>query len=232
MKTCFFSMLILCTLILVQGCAPTSRPTMAVYVTGDLESKRKSDMRDLISNDFVNSHKYDIVERGQEFLEELQKEQLKQRSGSVDEGQISELGKQSGVQFVCVTKVTEFNDSTKTIYIQLINVETAKVIASDIAHKKLENPEEFKAVSKKIVDNILKTKVSIASKKTKNTENTENKAKDNVETKPENKVESKTETKTESKMENKIEENKQKNIPERRYDNYNSYNRHYYDDDY
>jgi len=199
---------------------------MAVYVTGDMEPKRKSTMRDIISNNFVNSDKYEIVERSEEFLEELQKEQMKQRSGSVDDEQITELGKQSGVQFVCVTKVTEFDDSTKTIYIQLINVETAQAIASDHVYNKLENREEFEAVSKKIVGHILnKAKVSIASKKTKNPENSTNKAKDNVEIKVENKVENKTES--------KIEENKQKNIPEQRYDNYNnSYNRNYHDDDY
>jgi len=185
-KTCFFSMLILCTFILVQGCASTDKPKMAIYVTGDMEPKERSTMKSIMSNNFVNSGKYEIVERGEEYLKEIQKEHLKQRSGSVDEKQISAIDKQSGADYVCVTNVTESYDS-KHISVQLIDAESTKVIASDVAQNKLEKYEDVEAVSKKIVDHILKT--PIASKKAKNIENTENKAKDSEEIKPESKTE-------------------------------------------
>jgi len=224
-KTYSFSMLIFGVLIFILSCA-TSKPRMAVYVTGEMGPNEIKVLNAKILELFVNSEKYEAVERSGEFLGEIEKEQQKQRSGAVDDKQISRLGKQFGVQFVCVADITEaFN--IKHISARLIDVETAAIVAVGNAESKLESSEEVKAVSTKIVSPMLK-KTFVASKKAENNENTTNKAKDITEIKTENAAEIKTEVKTESKAESKIEESYQRNIPS--YYN-NSNNSHWYDDD-
>jgi len=221
MKTYSFSALIFCALIFIQGCA-TSKPRTAIYVTGnDIGQSEKKALNTNILEHFVKSEKFEVIERSEDFLKEIESEQKKQRSGTVDEAQISRLGKQFGVQYVCVTDVTNVFDS-KYISARLIDVETAKIVGTGKATSKLEDINQIEDVANKIMKDILKA--PITSKKP----NTENKAKNNEEIKVENKAE----IKTESKTENKIEDNKQKNNPEKRYDNYNnSYNRYYDDDD-
>jgi glycine cleavage system H lipoate-binding protein len=218
MKTYSFSILIFCALIFIQGCAPTSKPATAIYVTGNgMEPNEKKVLNSNIVDHFVSSGKFDVIERLDDFLNEIESEQKKQRSGTVDESQISKLGKQFGVQFVCVTDVTNVKDS-KYISARLIDVETAKVVATGKATSELESIKQIEEVAGKIVGPILKASITISKKP-----NTANKAKDNEEVKTEDKVESKAEIKTESKTEDKIE----KNVP-----NNNVYQRNlWYDDD-
>jgi hypothetical protein len=56
----------------------------------------------LVLEALINSGMYVAIERSEEFLKQLDNEHLKQRSGAVDESQVSRLGRQAGVGFVCV----------------------------------------------------------------------------------------------------------------------------------
>ena len=60
-------------------------------------------------------------------MSQLNKEQKYQRTGAVDDSDISRLGKQSGVQYVCVAEVSDFFGE-KYVSTRLIDVETAKVV--------------------------------------------------------------------------------------------------------
>jgi TolB-like protein len=191
MKTYSYSALIFCALIFIQGCATSKPPTesykppMAVYVTGKgMEPDEKKVLNVNIVGHFVSNGKFEVIERLDDFLNEIETEQKKQRSGSVDESQISRLGKQYGVQFVCVTDVTNVKDS-KYISARLIDVETAKVVATGKATSKLESIEQIEEVALKIAESILNSKITIKKP------NTENKAKDNEEIKTESKTENK-----------------------------------------
>jgi len=168
MKKIFFSMFIFCILTITQGCASSksSNGTMAVYVTGKpdvISEEEKRVLNSRIVAIFVNSGKYEIVERSDTFLAEIQREHEKQRSGDVDTKQISELGKQYGVQFVFVANVVKFEDTknnkdTKNINARIINSETTEIVKSTNVGCPLENMDELKKVSNKIVDYILKGK--------------------------------------------------------------------------
>jgi len=214
MKTYSFSALIFCALIIIQGCAP-NKPATAIYVTGNgMEPNEKKVLNSNIVDHFVNSGKFDVIERLDDFLNEIESEQKKQRSGTVDESQISRLGKQFGVQFVCVTDVTNVKGS-KYISARLIDVETAKVVATGKATSELESIKQIEEVAGKIVGPILKASITHSKKP-----NTVNKANDNEEIK--------TEIKSENKTENRIEEKKQRNVPS--YNNNRFYNNNYDDD--
>ena len=129
---------------------------VAVYVTAT--EKVPVETRKIIGSEmvaaFVNTETYRAIERTTEFLGGIAKEQDYQRTGSVDDNQICELGKQFGVDMVCVADVTNIKNQ---YYIQarLIDVEKAIVLAtareiSDLAD----------------IDVILKVSQSLATKMT------------------------------------------------------------------
>ena len=78
---------------------------------------------------FTNSGRYVAIERTNGFLAQLGKEQKYQRTGAVDDSDISRLGKQFGVQYVCVADVSDVFGE-KFISTRLIDVETAEIVNS------------------------------------------------------------------------------------------------------
>ncbi|GHT44471.1 hypothetical protein AGMMS49965_20190 [Bacteroidia bacterium] len=106
------------------------KPKVAVYVTSDEESAGLSGfVGDYLVDAIVRSNKYTAIERTNDFLTALADEQEYQRTGAVDDDQISKLGKQFGVPLVCVVKVGSLNDD-KYLSARLVDVETATVIKS------------------------------------------------------------------------------------------------------
>lgn len=99
---------------------------VAVYVTGDSEFYINTVVGAELVAAITNQSGYVAIERTADFLKELQKEQGYQRSGNVDDNQISALGKQFGVDYVCVADLTKIYGSY-FISARLINVETAEV---------------------------------------------------------------------------------------------------------
>ena len=98
---------------------------VAVYVIGEDAAVNK-----LVGNQLVlaivKQGKYAAVERSAEFLTQLQKEYGYQRSGHVDVQQISRVGKQLGVDMICVAEIIAVMN-TYDITVRLINVETAEI---------------------------------------------------------------------------------------------------------
>lgn len=98
---------------------------VAVYVIGEDAGMNKV-LGTKLQTAIARSEGYSAVERTAEFLAELSKEQKYQRTGAVDDSDISRLGKQFGVQYVCVAAVSEAF-SEKYISARLIDVESAQV---------------------------------------------------------------------------------------------------------
>ena len=101
---------------------------VAVYVTGN------DPINDIVSSRLMDgiakSGKYRAVERTVAFLNELSKEQNYQSTGAVDDNEISRLGKQFGVDYVCVASAFDVWGTEKYISTRLIDVETAEVVVS------------------------------------------------------------------------------------------------------
>ena len=76
---------------------------------------------------FVTSGRYTAVERTNSFLSQLKNEQQYQQNGAVDDKEISRIGKQFGVQYVCVADVSDVMGE-KYISARMIDVETAEVV--------------------------------------------------------------------------------------------------------
>lgn len=118
---------------------------VAVYVTGQ-ESGINKVLGDQLVAAFAKSGKYIAIERTSSFLAELGKEQNYQRTGAVDDNELSRLGKQFGVQLVCVADVSDVFGE-KYISTRLIDVESAEVVNTSNATSKLESMPELLKVT-------------------------------------------------------------------------------------
>jgi hypothetical protein len=104
----------------------TGKPNIAVYVTGAVSDEEKGALGTRILAALVNRGRYRGVERSSTFLAEIDREMVKQRSGAIDDSQISELGKQFGVKFICIADITPAYDAFQ-VSARIVNVETAEV---------------------------------------------------------------------------------------------------------
>jgi hypothetical protein len=124
MKQFLITLLALFCVTVAQGQYYSGKEKVAVYVTGNTSVNKKVGNR-LVLN-IVKHGQYTAVERSAEFLAQLQKEYIYQRSGNVDVRQISQLGKQFGVDMVWVAEITTVNNGY-SITVKVIDVETAAI---------------------------------------------------------------------------------------------------------
>lgn len=101
---------------------------VAIYVTGD--NTIGTVLENRLVADIARTNQYVVVERTENFIEELRHEHEYERTGFVDDDQISELGRQFGVQYVCVASVDSVWNNEKYLRAHLIDVESAEIIAS------------------------------------------------------------------------------------------------------
>ena len=121
---------------------------VAVYVTGQQSGINKV-LGDQLVAAFAKSGKYIAIERTASFLAELGKEQNYQRTGAVDDNELSRLGKQFGVQLVCVADVSDVFGE-KYVSARLIDVESAEVVNTSNASSPLSNMAELLKVTDKL----------------------------------------------------------------------------------
>ena len=129
---------------------PESQPNIAVYVTGDVPDNEKKALGTHILAALVNSGRYNGIERTDIFLAEIDKEQIAQRNGAIDDRQISKLGRQFGVKFVCIADITPALGAFQ-VSARIVNVETAEVAFIGQAASPLATMDDLTTVSDKVV---------------------------------------------------------------------------------
>lgn len=123
---------------------------VAIYVTGGGDAGIKKVLGDQLTAAIAKSGKYIAIERTSSFLAELNKEQNYQHNtGAVDDNELSRLGKQFGVQLVCVAEISDVFGE-KYISTRLIDVESAEVVNTSNASSKLENMQELLKTTEKL----------------------------------------------------------------------------------
>ena len=106
-----------------------SKQKVAVYVTGAEGDGVNEFIGAYLVDAIVNGSNYLAIERTADFIRELNKEQEYQRTGAVDDDQISLLGQQFGVQLVCIAKVGKVGHR-QFVSARMIDVESATVKSS------------------------------------------------------------------------------------------------------
>lgn len=134
----------------------SAQKKVAIYVTGsdEVENSIKKIVADELVSGIVQNKDYTAVERSADFLAEIQKEQVYQRSGNVDDRQICDLGKQFGVDLVCVANITPFRDAFY-INARLIDVETVSVQATARETSALNTLDEFVETSESLASKLV-----------------------------------------------------------------------------
>jgi TolB-like protein len=126
---------------------------VAVYVTGENEGISKVLGSKLVAA-IARSDEYTAIERTAAFLAELSKEQSYQRTGAVDDREISRLGKQFGVQLICVASVTEAFGG-QYVSARLIDVETAQVDRSAGSDGSIQSLNDLMDVAERLASDLL-----------------------------------------------------------------------------
>lgn len=128
---------------------------VAVYVTGN------DPVNEIIGNRLVDglakNGKYIAVERSASFLKSLSKEHNYERNGAVDDNQIAELGRQFGVQYVCVASVLNVWRNEKYITARIIDAESAEVVASGSSNGSITSNTELLNAMNSLSESLLKT---------------------------------------------------------------------------
>ena len=147
------------TLLILLLALPTllmAKTKVAVYVTAaeNVEEATKQIVGTELVTALIYNPEYSAVERTSDFLAEIQKEHGYQRSGNVEDSQIRVLGKQFGVDMVCVANIVPFQDA---YYIQarLLNVETATVEAAARATSSLSSIDDIVSAAETLASKLV-----------------------------------------------------------------------------
>ena len=143
----FLVILLICSNILF------AQHKVAVYVTGGTESGINKVLGDKLVEAFVKSGKYSAIERTSSFLSELNKELKYQQTGHVSDAELSQLGKQFGVQLICIADISDVFGE-KYVSARLIDVESAEVINSSNTSGSLNSLNDLIKVSEKIAKDL------------------------------------------------------------------------------
>ncbi|GHT14594.1 hypothetical protein AGMMS4956_12690 [Bacteroidia bacterium] len=131
-------------LLLVASLTPAfGRQKVAVYVTGNNNAPENKIIASKLVAAITTDGYYEAVERTAAFLDQIQKEQEYQQGGAVADDQLSKLGQQMGVDYVCIAEVVPLGRAF-FISARLVNVETAGVEVT--ADATCENPREINSV--------------------------------------------------------------------------------------
>ena len=111
--------------------AQPAKKSVAVYMSGKEPAAVKGAHKVLgteLAKALTKSGEYTAVDRTEEGRKVIAGEQIIQRSGAIDPKQIKKLGKQFGVDILCIAEITEV---MKSHYLEarLVDVETAEVLA-------------------------------------------------------------------------------------------------------
>ncbi|MCL2689950.1 MAG: CsgG/HfaB family protein [Chitinispirillia bacterium] len=148
MKKLIFILTALC---ITAAASAQELPRIAVYVIGDgVSNNTKNALGTRLLASLVNSGRYNGIERSDSFLAEIEKEQIKQRSGAIDDSQISALGRQFGVKFVCIANITPVLGAFQ-ISARVVNVETAEIAFIGESGSNLRSLNDLEQVADQVV---------------------------------------------------------------------------------
>jgi uncharacterized membrane protein YidH (DUF202 family) len=143
----------------VQAVKAPNLPKMAVYVTGGSRENRTGNALYSYTLEalFTRSKKlgsFKVIERSEAFTRQIDREQITQRSGHVDDGQIARLGKQYGIQNILVANM-DHAMNTYNISGRIINIETASVDKASAVHHTTNELVGLNRISVSIVEEMM-----------------------------------------------------------------------------
>jgi len=153
----------------VQDKTEPSMPKMAVYIQGGRANQNEGKaLYTYVLNALFTRARYNdefkVVERSDAFTRQIDREQLKQHGGDVDNAQITRMGKQYGIERILVANI-DYAMNTYNISARIVNVETAGIVdASELYNSKNanDNLDEIRRIAVSVVDDMIKRKKTAA----------------------------------------------------------------------
>jgi len=140
--------------------ATPAKQTIAVYMAGQ-EPKGAQGVHHILGGELARtistSDKYLAVDRTDAILEQLSKEHIYQRSGAVDDDQIKSLGRQLGVQYLCISDINNVGWQSYYLDVRLVDVVSAQIIRTVTANSSLRTPAEMTRVARSIAYELIET---------------------------------------------------------------------------
>ncbi|MBQ6067878.1 MAG: hypothetical protein IJK84_00100 [Bacteroidales bacterium] len=151
--------IVICAILIIVSLCCSAQTKVAVYVTSsdDTEKGILKIIGSELTSAIVATKEYSAVERTSDFLSKIAEEQAFQRTGAVDDAQISALGKQFGVDMVCVVDVIKFKD-IYYINARLIDVEKATVFATSRESSSLADMNSIISMSENLANSLFSKK--------------------------------------------------------------------------
>jgi hypothetical protein len=103
------------------------------------------------------SAKYSAVDRTEAILTQLSNEHTFQRSGAVSDEQIRDIGKQFGVQYLCITDISALKGNSFYLDVRLVDVVSAEIVRTVTTGSQLRNSNEMIQVAQKIAYELIET---------------------------------------------------------------------------
>jgi len=138
--------------------AGQEKQTVAVYMAGE-EPKGALGSHKMVGGELVKaisrSEKYLAVNRTDDILKLLAKEHSYARSGAVSDDQIRDIGRQFGVQYLCIVEISEVKGGSFYVDTRLVDVVTAQTQRSATAASSLSDSREMMSVAQEVVKELL-----------------------------------------------------------------------------
>jgi len=135
--------------------------SVAVYMAGD-EPPGATGAHKVMGGELEKalsqSGKYVAINRTEEILAEIAREHVYARSGAVDDAGIMEIGKQLGVEYLCIVEISDLRDASFYLAARLVDVVTAKSIKTATAVSDLYSSREMMAVAQRIAQELVGVK--------------------------------------------------------------------------
>lgn len=157
-----------------QNTGDNDRYNLAVYATGlQNDQPISSSLLTVVQNKTITKltgeGNYRLIERSNEFLRQIQNEQVMQQSGEVADGQIAEIGAGYGAQKICVVSVTIID---KYLYIATRIVDVATKTSYESGDAEVTNYTSIPDLTKALEDALNRMVSKVGTKVPKTSANT------------------------------------------------------------
>jgi len=136
------------------------KQSVAVYMAGE-EPPGAMGVHKVLGGELARtisqSAKYSAVDRTEAILRQLSNEYAFQRSGAVSDEQIRDIGKQFGVQYLCITDISAVKGNSFYLDVRLLDVVSAEIVRTVTTGSQLRNANEMIQVAQKIAYELIET---------------------------------------------------------------------------
>ena len=154
-RIAFFLAVMFSVSVFAQG-----KEAVAVYMAGEEPSGAMGAHKVLggeLARTISQSDKYSAVDRTEAILTQLSNEYAFQRSGAVSDEQIRDIGKQFGVQYLCITDISVVKGHLYYLDVRLLDVVSAEIVRTVTMGSSLKNANEMIQVAQKIAYELIET---------------------------------------------------------------------------